>query len=325
MCRILYIVHLYLTYICTGLKNILLRNIVFTISLLCIIGSISCSKKNNTNVLGPYSMASVFSNMAVTPLTVTLNASSGGTFYGNSGTRYYFSPWSFERDSIAIVGDVQIQVAEYLKKSDLIFSGILPYSNGLPFVSGGAYYLNVMQGGQQVVIARPAKYQVYIPQQNTPPVGLGLFFGRPDDTVISNSINWQVADTAHGGITYLGDTVVINSDSTHFGCAGIAVGSVAHQNISLSVSAPITTFSDTIMAYAVYDSVNIVWQMQHVQNHVVTDSVILSLPLHFVVFTIINGDFYSGILAATPASGSNYSIYLTKSSPAQLRSKIDAL
>ena len=143
---------------------------------------------------------------------------------------------------------------------------------------------------------------------------------------ISNLINWQPAnDTSEGGVSLSGDSVVISSDSIHFNAASRSLGSPAYQSFSVQIKAPITTFSDTIVAYAIYDTIPVIWQMAASHNHIITETMVANYPLHFLVFTVIDGDFYAGFLAATPVSGNNYIVNLSKTSPAALRSQIDAL
>ncbi len=270
-------------------------------------------------------MQSVLSNMAVTPTSVTLTANSGGTFWGGSGARYVFPPFSISNDSVPVNGNVTIQVSEFLKKSDLIFSSVLPFSNGYPLVPGGAYYINITQNGQPLSIAPGSYYQVFLPLAAAPPANLQFFLGRPDDTSVYNRVNWQPADTTLGKVQAMGDTLLITSDSTHYGGAFAYLDSPAYQNFTVTVTAPNSTFSDSIAAFAVLDATGSVVGMTEVSNHVVSVANVPNVPVHFVVFTVIDGNFYGAILAATPVSGRNYTIYLTKSSPAQLRSKIDAL
>ncbi len=278
-------------------------------------------------MFGPYTMQNIFNAMAVTPLHTTFNASSGGTFYGSSGARYYFPPFSLERDSVQIVGNVDVTVAEYLKVSDMIFSGVLPYSNGAPLVTAGAFYLNITQNGNTVVLARPAHYQAFLPvKASVATEGMGLYLGRPDDTVSSNLVNWQpINDTNRGSIAALTDTVVITTDSVHYNAASRNLLSPAYQAFALQITAPLTTFSDTIVAYAVFDTLNTVWQLSASHEHLITETMVPNYPVHFVVFTVINGDFYAGITAATPVSGNTYTVNLTKTSPVALKARIDAL
>ena len=272
-------------------------------------------------------MQNVFNTMAVTPLKLTFSASAGGNFYGSSGARYYFPPFSLERDSIQIIGDVDVTIAEYLKVSDMIFSSVLPYSNGSPLVTAGAYYINITQNGNTVVLAKPAMYQVSLPiASGISTAGMGLYFGRPDDTVSSNLVNWQpVTDTTYGSVSAVTDSVIISSDSIHYNAASRNLLSPSYQAFTLHVTAPITTFSDTLVAYAVFDSLNSIWQMSASHNHLISETMVPNSPVHFVVFTVINGDFYAGILAATPVAGNTYTVNLSKTSPAALKSRIDGL
>src|SRR4051812_42251522 len=87
---------------------------------------------------GNYTMASAMAELMVAPRTVTIDAGTGGTFNGNSGTRYSFPPNAFKTATgVIVTGNVAIQVSEYLKKSDMLFSGMLPISGGEPLLSGG--------------------------------------------------------------------------------------------------------------------------------------------------------------------------------------------
>jgi hypothetical protein len=304
-----------------------LKYFIFSLLVVVVLCNWGCAKKDTGLVFGPYTMQNIFNSMAVTPTHVTLNASAGGTFLGASGARYSFPSFSLERDSVQITGDVDVTVAEYLKVSDMIFSSVLPYSNGAPLVTAGGYYINITQNGQTVVLARPAKYQVFLPvSSSTSLAGMSLYFGRPDDTIASNSVNWQpMTDTSHGWVTAGTDTVAITSDSIHYNAASRNLLSPSYQAFALKVTAPITTFSDTLVAYAVFDSLNTVWQMSASHNHTITETMVPNSPVHFVVFTVINGDFYAGITAATPVTGNTYTVNLTKTSPVALRVKIDAL
>jgi hypothetical protein len=270
-------------------------------------------------------MQSVFNNMAVTPTTVTMTANSGGTFWGGSGARYVFPPFSISDDSVPVNGNVTIQVSEFLKKSDMIFSSVLPFSNGYPLLPGGAYYINITQNGLPLSIAPGSQYQVFLPLAAAPPSNLQFFLGRPDDTSAYNQVNWQPADTSLGMVQAVGDTLMISSDSTHFNGAFAYLDSPAYQTFTVTVTSPINTFSDSIAAYAVMDGTGGIVAMTQVSNHVVSVSNVPNVPVHFVVFTVIDGNFYADILAATPVAGHNYTVYLTKSSPAQLRIKVDAL
>jgi len=283
-----------------------------------------CKKKSDP-VFGPYTMQSIFVNTAVTPTIYTMDAGLGGAILSASGTRYNFPPNALQKDSQRVYGDVQVEMAEYLTKSDMIFSGILPYSNGQPFLSAGAFYLNISQNGLPVYISKSTKYLVTIPQKTLPPMGLQLYLGRPDDTLQSNSVNWQLnTDTSIGSVIW-GDSLVVASDSVHFCNAGLPLDSLNYQSFSVKISAPITTFSDTLVAYAIYDTMNVVWQMGQSHNHIISENMVPNLPVHFVAFTVIDGYFYGGMLAARPQNGQTYTINLSLTSPAALKHKIDGL
>src|SRR5436190_1659145 len=80
----------------------------------------SCSKPKtvSTTITPKYvSLDAVFAQLSVQPKTLTVDAATGGSFFGTSGTRYSFNPNSFVTATGAnVTGSVQVQVTECLSK-----------------------------------------------------------------------------------------------------------------------------------------------------------------------------------------------------------------
>ena len=98
-------------------------------------------------------MDEIFNMLSLQTKAATINADSGGVFYGNSGTRYIFKKSSFiTAAGVNVSGNIQIVVNEILKKGDMIFSRVLPVSNGEPLFSGGEIYITASQTSQQIFL-----------------------------------------------------------------------------------------------------------------------------------------------------------------------------
>jgi len=65
--------------------------------------------------------------------------------------------------------------------------------------------------------------------------------------------------------------------------------------------------------------------MENLSNNVVTENHVPNIPVHFVVMAVVNGDFYAGILSATPATGANYTVAVSKTDPVAFKNTLNAL
>jgi hypothetical protein len=129
--------------------------------------------------------------------TFTVNASTGGNVVGADGTTIVFPANAFRTQSGGMVtGTVQVELVEALNVGDMIWLNkqTLGNDNGQmkPLVSGGQYYLNVTQGGQQLQLADNAG-QVYVPAPNGPDPNMQLFVG---DMADDGTIVWDPFSSA---------------------------------------------------------------------------------------------------------------------------------
>ena len=305
-----------------------MRKILVPIACACMLASTfpSC-KKDYQSGEGTYSLASVFSSLQVQSKITTINASTGGSITGNSGSRYIVPANAFKDASGNVVtGNVQVETKDYVKRSDMIFSGVMPITATEPLMSGGETYVNATQNGQQLSLDPTKTYQVNMPQTKTPPSGLRVFTGVQDPT--TNTVSWSFDSTnSMASIVTNGDTVSMITNNMHFCNADAFMVSPNWQTFTVTVSASGATISANIgfLLYAVYDNYNGVWPMGNITNNVATEDHVPNIPVHFLALTVINGNLYAGILGATPSTGSNYNVVMTKTTPAELKANIDAL
>ena len=122
----------------------------------------------------------------------SISAASGGTVSGQDGVTMYFPANAFRTLAGATVtGTVQVELVEALTVGDMLWLNkqTLGNDNGQmrPLVSGGQYYLNVTQGGQQLRLAENAG-SVNVPAPNGVDPNMQLFGGTVDGNGI---ITWD--------------------------------------------------------------------------------------------------------------------------------------
>ncbi len=286
----------------------------------------SCTKPKES-VSGTYSsLATVFSDIAPKSKITIIDAAAGGSFYGNSGVRYVFPPNSFRTATGGTVtGNVSIQTTEYLSKSDMILSGVLPISNGQPLISGGESYIKASQGNTELFMAAGKNYTINFPQKSTPLAGMGLFFS-PGNPTATDNVNWALnVDSSKGEILYHGDTISIFGDSMHFVNADQFFTSPNYQSFTVIPKVNGKPVSAQILAYASFDNYNSAWTMRNISNGIIGEDHVPDMPVHFIVITNLDNRFYAGVLAATPLTGKVYEMPLTEMTPTALKGILDAL
>jgi hypothetical protein len=305
------------------------------------LGLFAC-KKNNDNVSSVTSansslQATLRAN-ALQPKTVTIDASTTTSFYGNSGTRYIFYAGSFQTASgAAVTGDIQITVAEYLKRGDMIFSKMLPISNNEPLNSGGEVSVTATQYGQKLYIKPGAFFEARMPQGGAAPTGMVLFNGHDVAEKADTArflTNWLKVspDTvrnvnvlrANSGLDSLG----IISDSLGMANADQFMTSPAYQAFTVTVKGATVTSSAVLYGYTLYDNIKALWPLGRIgsyANGIYTETHVPNIPVHFVVFGYINNQFYGGTSGATPLTGNNYNITLSQVDPAAFKAQLNDL
>ena len=262
-----------------------------------------------------YSMSSVYSLLKVVPKTVTMNVATGGAIVGNSGTIYTFPANAFQTaGGGSVTGNITLSLSEYVKKGDMIFSRVLPVSDGQTLISGGQILVEATQGGSKLILKPGYNFTASIPQLGQISDYMSLYYGYNVNTTVS-PINW-VTGTGTGTATRFGDTVTLNADSVGYLSAGKPYAGATNQAIALTVNGLTFDDSDHVQAYAVYDNYRSITPMLRRYHQKFTQDSVLNVPTHFVVYTVYRGEFYAGISSSvTPLSGGSYSVTVSKVNP----------
>jgi hypothetical protein len=312
-----------------------------TIALGVFVALASCKKNEDPKVSptpipnpipGSYSsLSKAFEEVAPKSKTVSINASVGGTFYGNSGTRYIFMPNSFINSSGTVVsGNVDIEVLECTNEADMIFAKILPMSNGEMLYSGGEIRVRASQAGSSLNIRPGYRYTVKMPTNNgASTAGMDVFRGVESTVNRGSSVDWTILkDSTTGGIIYDGDTIIMTPDSVGFtNCDKYAAYSKVTVDVKLDGTGA-TIDSNNVYAYFLPEgflSAVSLYGTSFVSNTMKSCSVPM-LKSHLVACTVVGGNFYAGYLSGvTPSSGTTYTISLSKTTPTAFKTAISTL
>lgn len=328
-----------------------MRSIVLMLVLIFLIATNGCRKsevksvapnsQSDTSVFGPYSsIEAAFSEFSPKMKSVTIDAASGSAFFGNSGSRYIFPPYAFVMpDGNFVTGEVNVRVLEILGRSDMIFSGVLPISNGEPLISGGECYVMATKNGTSLKMAPNKEFCVILPVKNdtaAPP--MKLFIGTDN----AGKVNWEPADnsdgriTAHvferfdsvvGGLTLHNDFDSISMFISKMGWANADrfMTNPNYQTYTVILKSDSITDFRGVNFYTIYDELNGVWPGGEISGNVITEDHVPNIPVHFVAYMLWNGHFYSGIFGVTPVTGSRYEVTLKRTDLSEFRKQVLSL
>jgi hypothetical protein len=108
---------------------------------------------------------------------------------GRKGTVISINPSDLETSGGGPVGaDIKVELKELTDQRDMLRTNTQTVSNGQLLVSGGAYFINMTSGGQQVKLKEGRNLSVAFPKLTDSK--MALFYGRRDSL---GKMNWQEA------------------------------------------------------------------------------------------------------------------------------------
>lgn len=302
---------------------------------LLMLTTLACKKKNEpsnpvgtTNFKTYASMDEVSALLAQQSKVVIFDASAGQSFYTDNGVRYIFQPNCFwDAGGVVVTGNVQVEVTEYLKKGDMIFSGVLPLSDGMSLISGGEINVKATKNGQPLRIDPLKPFEAKISQRGSKDTVMSFFGGETNGGTTNNKVNWvQNKDSLSGKLIYKGDTISIFSDSARYCNADRFLNNPNYQSFKVNVVATGATIdAANLYGYALFDQYNGFWPLTTLSGTTFDEHHVPDIPVHFVVYSLINGHFYGGVFGATPATGKTYTVTLTEVDPKDFKAQINGL
>ncbi len=283
------------------------RNLlILTVASLAVV-MVSCKKdivERDNTYPGSYSsngaLNSYFQQAGPQLQTFTVNAATGGVFYGNQGARLVIAPNSFVYQNMQpVTGSVDLQLIEVYGKKAIICSGGFTTSNGVPIESGGEIYINAWQGNNELELNPAGGITASIPAGlTTPPpmenftaseIGEGADFDRVDSSLVQ--ITWDTSNVVAAQYYY-------NLQVYQFGWANCDVYMNSNSDLTdFTVSLPQTFNHENtmvIISFTDYNTVSTMYTFDEETNAYVSGyyKLPIGFDVTFIAISEINGQFY---------------------------------
>lgn len=166
----------------------------------------ACTKRPETISPSDDAFNNYFANKRNKVQTFTFNANTTTTLYGSKGTRIQIGAGTLRTSSgQRVTGNVQLELKEVTKLSEMILNNAPTISKGQILTSGGEFYVSASQNGEALKLAENASFFISVAAPGGTTDSMNVFTG----TDSSGIITWQpvLADTVNS-------RVIIPADST---------------------------------------------------------------------------------------------------------------
>ncbi len=318
-----------------------MKKVIFLLLAVISVNIISCKKSetspaiqapignpNYQSTSGPYgSLRSIYNSLCPTPTIITIDPDTSSILYGKSASYSIPSFCFLTQDGTLARDSVQIEINEFLRKGDILFSGVLPAEDGNPLLSSGEVYINATKNGEKLIIG-PSGFPLMLSFPRLEGIhndGMSIFQGYPYPSA-NGILNWVVADKNQTSINiYSSGFNQFFTDTLGYFSMSKPIDNADFQDFILKISGVTIPGDSSIGAYAIYDDYRSVWAMNNIKDSTIHEKQVAKLPVHFVVFTVVNGYFYGGITAATPSTGATYTVNLLQTDPVKFKATLDSL
>jgi hypothetical protein len=269
----------------------------------------------------------MYANNAPKKMLATIENSVGASIIGPGGSRLIIAPNTFRSKTGGLIsGEVNIEFIDYTNRADMIFSKVLPISNGEPLISGGEFEVRASVANQPVFIEPGKQIEVKLPQFGKSTAGMEAFVGTTIPEQNKNTVNWNKIDSTKGmQLVFNGDSISVFDDSCELANADRFISNPTYVDFEINIAgAPMS--AENFVGYCFYKDFNGCWPMSVKNANTFSATHIPTFACHFVVFGFYNNEFYSGIINNfTPTDGTAQSLTLTKTDPLLIKATIKNL
>ncbi len=178
------------------MKKTTLKNLRSTLLLaLLAVLTFSCQSPTNSTETSassdtPVNLTAMMAPFTPKTQTFTVSGKKPSIVTGKAGTKIHVEPNNLTMpDGSPIQGDIQVNLIECTKKSELLGAGLQTVSDGKLLESGGSYYIDMEADGQKLAIKDGKSVNVEFPKITDK--NMELFYGQKDET---GQMNWDAAD-----------------------------------------------------------------------------------------------------------------------------------
>lgn len=269
-------------------------------------------------------------NVANATQHFSLNATAGGGIQGQDGVFIYFGTSAFRAQNGNIVsGNVDIELIEALTVGDMLWLNkqTLGNDNGQlrPLVSGGQFFINATQGGQQLSLVPGASY-VNVPTPMFPDPNMAVFSGEVD---ADGDILWDPWNTNPILNAAGEDTSGYNFPNDSLGWINCDYFPANLPSTVVQVTCPSGNDHDNTFVWIVFPTENSMTRVQGGMNNVFSIApgyqVPLGINITVVALSKINNNFASSFTNTVVTQDMNIPISLQPTTMAQFQIDAGAL
>lgn len=276
------------------------------------------------------------------PEIFNIIAENGASFTTNKGTNVTVPANAFINSSGQIViGAVDIKLKEVFSNADMVFSGIFPISNGFALNSGGEFFIQASQDGDNLSIKDGVFIEIEIPAQAIDN-NMALFFAGPIEE--PDFLNWVEANdileepdsqndiTSNSSFTFnsVDNSYEISLDFLGWGNIDAFDYTVSYFDCVFNLIGIEGLDDSNTTAFAIFKDNNTVWPVGTnswgtITNNIINETHLANVPLNLLIISVINNQLYYGLLDVTPQQGDTYSIIMNETTAANLDLIIESL
>lgn len=313
-----------------------MRKIIYTVALIAPMLFMACETEEETN--NPpqekfESLEDFWNSKEVTAETKVFKSEDGLSFTTKKGSKVIIPANAIvHHDGSPVVGDIDFKIKEVFSNTDIIFSGVFPVAFGDNVLnSGGEFFLEVKQNGENLTIADGMEVELDIPAQAEDPNMQLFMMGQEEDM---DSVDWgEPVDSAWGQNGQLTNSSFTfnsadgmyecNLDSLSWGNIDAFNWSITYFDVTFNCIGVDGINSSNTNVFSIFKEQNSVWPTGtsywgSIANNIVTETHLADVPMNVVVISVIDGELYYGLLDVTPQQNNTYDITMKKITSAEL-------
>ena len=280
---------------------------------------------NSTNLINS-SIQEYFNEHKEESQFFTVDASQFQTIIGEKGMHFYLSPNSFiDNSGNPVNGNVQIELIEIMTKAEMIRSNKPTNYTGNPLdpsddnllVSGGEFYFNATQNGQQLTLIKSIYGRI---PTNDPAFNMELFNGIESDNI---GIEWSsiidpsnvlvTSDSSNGGGGSWTPPFWYEFSFDQFGWTNVDhflySGNYQGQLVDLEVylnGLDSMNFNNTVVFFAIQNenAVGQMWALNNANFGFEFPNIPVGTSIDVLAMSKINGDYYYSLTNTMISSNS---------------------
>ncbi|RYD52756.1 MAG: hypothetical protein EOP52_01005 [Sphingobacteriales bacterium] len=266
---------------------------------------------------------------------LNVNADSGGRYQLARGTQLIIPQGAFRNlNGDTTHGTVQITFAEYLDRSEMIYSNILTdnvdtnETISINANSAGAFYIQAAQNGFGINIRPEVGVGVYLPQRNLiaanqPGISLAGYYGVKNDKPIG-IVDWTPSSRPNLTYSVAFDTVAYGFDTLGYHQAAQPFNFFGGTDtVRFSVGGANGITEQNSFVYLLPKGMRSVIDMGSAPRLRNRFFMVQNLvDVHLVSVAVVNGRFYGGITSTKLENRKSYSVNLQETDPAAFKTAI---